>query len=143
MTSKDAKSMGFKALEALGVTIGQRIVTGLTLALLAFMVTTGKGMVRSVYAQETRKVMAPAVDSMALRDSLTNSRIDSLQGDLTQLKAAQAQATRMQVEFYGAQLDRDTVLRRYVRERGENSRKIAEKKAETEKLIFNLTGGTP
>lgn len=85
MSPANAKNWVSKAIDAMGVTIGQKIVTGLTLTLLTFMATTGKGMVRSVYAQETKSVMQPEIktlqtqiDNLKTESQATGLKVDSV-----------------------------------------------------------------
>lgn len=85
MTDPAPKSLVSRALQALGNTISQRVVTALTLALVGFIATTGKGMVRSVYAGEVKSVMRPEIQSLqaqvdTLKDNtrVTEKKVDSV-----------------------------------------------------------------
>ena len=85
MTDPAPKSLVSRLLQALGNTISQRVVTALTLALVGFIATTGKGMVRSVYAGEVKSVMRPEIQTLqaqvdTLKDNtrVTGKKVDSV-----------------------------------------------------------------
>lgn len=133
MTMNEARPAISKALQALGSTVSQRIVTGLTLAIVGFMATTGKGMIRSVYAEETREILRPNLDTL-------QTQIDTLKVSTKATAQAVERMQQMQLEMYSAQLQRDTGLQRILENRANNSRKAAEDKAKTENLFKALTG---
>lgn len=122
-------------LEALGNTLGQRVVTGIVLALLGFMATTGRGMVKSVYSQETRSVMKPQIDTL-------QHQIDTLRDDQQKMKAAIDKGQAISLEMYSAMLEKDSILRQILEDRARNKRQAAQTRASNEKLFNDLTGDT-
>lgn len=134
MPERTPKSVWNSTLAAMGNTIGQRVVTGLTLAILTFMVATGKGMIRNVYAQETKSIMKPEIDSL-------RARIEANEASITKTAQAVESMQAAQLEMYSAQLQRDTVLQNILEARAADRRKADSARANTAKLFDDLTGG--
>lgn len=133
MTKPDRFLSSF--LDALGNTLGQRVVTGIVLALLGFVVTTGRGMVKSVYSQETRLIMKPQIDTL-------QGQIDTLRKDQQEMKAAIDKGQAISLEMYSAMLEKDSILRQILEDRARNKRQAAQTRASNEKLFNDLTEDT-
>lgn len=121
-------------IESLGNTMSQRIVNGVTAAMVVFIIATGKGMVKGVYAQGTREIMRPQIDSL-------QSQIDTVKATGAATAATVQKMQAAQLEMYSAQLQKDTALQRILMDRAANSRKAAEARNATEKLFRDLAEG--
>lgn len=87
MPDRSPKNVLHTTLHALGSTVTQRIVQAAVLTILAFVVATGKGMVRNVYAQETISIMKPSMDAL-------NSRVDTVQKRVQEISDSQSNTNR-------------------------------------------------
>lgn len=109
-----------------------RAVLTILTAAVAFIYAHGKDTLKAEGKKMVIETVRPGMDSL-------KAQVDTLKEQVVDLKAEQEKQGRVQQEFFGAMMDVIPGLKKSVEDRGKQNTEVIIKKAETEKLLNNLT----
>lgn len=135
MTPRQSAAMTFWKQKILHDWPSRLVLTVLTGAM-AFAYTYGADTVKQSGKAMVIETVKPGMDSLKVQ-------VDTLKAQVSSLKAEQEKQGRVQQEFFGAMMDAIPGLKKSVEDRGKQNIEVIIKKAETEKLLNNLTEVQP
>jgi hypothetical protein len=109
-----------------------RLILAILTAFSAFVYAHGKDAIKAEGQKIVIETVKPGMDSL-------KAQVDTLKEKVADLKAEQEKQGRVQQEFFGAMMDVIPGLKKSVKDLGKQNSEVSIKKAETEKLLGNLT----
>lgn len=120
-----------------------RLVLTVLIGFAGLVWAQGKTVVKAEGGKIAIEAVKPTLDSFKVQVDTLKGQVKQLQGQVQDLQEGQEKQGRIQQEFFGAMMDAIPGLKKSVQDRGKQNADVVNKKAETEKLLDNLTEKKP